>query len=383
MPLFENNTQIISAFVVWLIGFLFIDIVKNQKGINLKVVYGLYIWHTLFAFLYMFYAAHHNADASTYYMIAKEGTCDFDRFGTPFVKVLTELLVDKFSLSWLGVFMVYNIFGFLGLLFFYMSLNSITMNKSLFVKRLVLIVLFLPSINFWTVAVGKDAIAFTAATMALWAILDLNKRLILMISAIIIMLFVRPHIAGVMLFALGIAILFDKNFSLFYKSKLIFIGILIFFLSFQYFFNLIVPSSISKVSKISEVIQKRQEYNLQGSGAIDISSMSFPEQLFAYLYRPMPFEINSLYGFAAGIDNLFLLFLTLLFLFSFIKSKSYTTKIQYNHNYIFILIYVLITCSILAMTTANLGISLRQKWMVMPFLIFIFFLYIDNKKQTI
>src|SRR5690606_24947738 len=50
------------------------------------------------------------------------------------------------------------------------------------------------------------------------------------------------------------------------------------------------------------------------------------------------------------------------------KRGKYTVE----SNRAFLWLYSLLTWVILAMTTANLGISVRQKWMFAPMLIFLF-----------
>lgn len=48
-----------------------------------------------------------------------------------------------------------------------------------------------------------------------------------------------------------------------------------------------------------------------------------------------------------------------------------------KENRLFLLIFSLGTLLILALTTANLGISVRQKWMVMPIFLYFMFLSIN------
>ena len=52
-----------------------------------------------------------------------------------------------------------------------------------------------------------------------------------------------------------------------------------------------------------------------------------------------------------------------------------------GENRAFMWVYALMAWGILAMTTANLGIALRQKWMFAPMLIFLFISVIGRKKQ--
>lgn len=79
----------------------------------------------------------------------------------------------------------------------------------------------LPSVSLWSSAIGKDVIAFLSINCALWASLNLRRRVGLMIFAIVSMLLVRPHMAGILVIALSIAMVFDKNVKLLGKAVLI------------------------------------------------------------------------------------------------------------------------------------------------------------------
>lgn len=81
----------------------------------------------------------------------------------------------------------------------------------------------------------------------------------------------------------------------------------------------------------------------------------------------MLFEVKSFLGLAAAIDNLILLGL---FVFGGIPTLLGRRSV-FGENRIFMWAYSLSAWLILAMTTANLGIALRQRWMFAPMLIFL------------
>ncbi len=108
------------------------------------------------------------------------------------------------------LFLGFNIFGSIGLLAIDGALKQATLNKSKYVKLLATIIIFLPSVSFWSSAIGKDSVSFMAMSLALWASLQLNQRMRLMIFAILIMFIVRPHMAGIMIIALSFALVFRQ-----------------------------------------------------------------------------------------------------------------------------------------------------------------------------
>ncbi len=377
MPFFETIDQVISAFSICLIGFILVEIIRKKFYLKWKISHLIYIWHTLFGFVYLLYLDKNQGDAQRYYLNATFGEFNFG-IGTSFVEFFTALFVVPFHLSFLGAFLVFNIFGSLGLLAFYASLNNIVKSKTKFIKRLAIITVFLPSISFWTVAIGKDSLAFMVTGFALWAALNLKKRILLMIFAIVVMGMVRPHIAGIMIISLSIAIIFDKKTRLPTKFVLSILSVSAVAILVPFALQYVGLENITQESALADYIDKRQSYNQQGAGGVDISSMSLPVQLYTYVVRPMPFEAHSITALAASFDNLFLFYLFILFLYGFYKNR----KFQHKYNIIFMLSFAIATWVILAITTSNLGIAMRQKWMFLPFLIFIFFLYYPNSRKS-
>jgi hypothetical protein len=203
-----------------------------------------------------------------------------------------------------------------------------------------------------------------ATGLALWSAIDFKHRSLVFMFSICAMFLVRPHIAGVMVIAISIyyVVSLDQSFMrrLFYIS--IMTSIAIFMVPFA-----INYTGLSQVSiyEVSQFIEARQSYNQDGGGGIDISSMSLPVQLFTYAFRPLPFEVSSLTQLAASLDNLLLLVLSMSALWGVLNGR----RLSQVPGWIFMLSFTLGCWLILAVTTANLGIAVRQKWMFMPMLI--------------
>src|SRR5690606_34185275 len=125
-----------------------------------------------------------------------------------------------------------------------------------------------------------------------------------------------------------------------------------------------------------EYVEQRQSLNTQGGSSVDIASMSPPLQLYTYLFRPMPFEARSIFALAASIDNLVLLFLVLA---GFTKIITSQRRLPGTRSVLWL--YALFAWLILAMTTANLGISVRQKWMFAPMLIYLFLSALGKRRS--
>lgn len=372
----EGYWALISAFLVFVVGFYLIDIVRNYFNLSRNKSILIYIWHTFFCLVYLAYAQKYGADALVYYKKAVAGRFDFS-LGTAAVDGLTSLLVHGLGFGVLSCFLVFNIFGSIGLLAFDGALQQAVKNKSNNLKRLATVIVFLPSVSFWSSAIGKDAISFLAMGLALWAALQLNKRIALMVVAILLMLVVRPHMAGMIVIALAASIMFDSKTSLVKRFLLGCIALVGTAVMVPFALQYAGVSDPSSAEALMEYVETRQSYNMDGGGGVDIASMSLPMQLFTYMFRPLIFEAHSVTALAAALDNLVLLYLFIVGGYALVMKKAR----KFTENRKFMWVYAGLAWIVLAMTSANLGIAVRQKWMFAPVLIFLLISLIGKDRK--
>lgn len=376
--MFESLGSIISAFIVFFLGIILISNISGYFSLKKKRGLLLYVWHTLFCFAYLFYAQAFGADALMYYSVALTGRFDFI-FGTSFVIAITSLLVQGLGFGIVSCFLFFNILGSIGLLAFDGALKQAVQYKSTSIKRLATLIVFLPSVSFWSSGIGKDAISFLATGLALWAALQLNKRVFLMLSAVFLMLIVRPHMAGMMIIALAMSVMFDKTSSPLKRISLGTIAIISAAAMIPFALEYAGVSDTSSSEGLMDYVETRQSYNMEGGGGVDIANMNLLMQLFTYMFRPIIFEARSVTALAAAFDNLILLYLFVAGFYSLIKKKSQ----KFTENRKFMWVYVILAWIVLAMTTANLGIAVRQKWMFAPMLIFLLISLVGKNKNKL
>lgn len=375
MELYSSAWHIISALLFFLSGALIAVVVGRRFYANAKRSLAIYCWHTLLCMVYCWYALTYGGDALSYFNRAQVGRLEFD-FGTAGVDYLSTLLVQGFGLSLLGAFLAFNIFGTIGLQAFDACLRLATHDKTLRTQRLATLIIFLPSVSFWSSAIGKDALSFMAAGLALWASLSLSRRATLMAFAVAVMLLVRPHMAGIMVMGLTVAILMDSKASLVKKLVLGGIAVAVSASLVPFALKYAGIGETTSIETLSSYIEVRQGYNIEGGGGVDIAAMSLPMQLYTYLFRPMFFEARSVFALAAAIDNLILLYLFFAGGMAFLRGK----RSGLGENRAFMWVYAVLAWLVLAMTTANLGIALRQKWMFAPMLIFLLISVVGHKR---
>lgn len=375
MEIFGSAWQAVGAFIVFVLGILMAMGVARYFRITRVRSCFLYLWHTLFCVLYFLYVITNGGDSLGYYNRALNGFVEFG-VGTASVVNINALFARYMGLSILGVFLVNNIFGSLGLLAFYGALRRAVEGKAVYYKRLALFTVLLPSVSFWSSALGKDSISFMSAGLLLWAALDMKRRVPLLAFAVLMMFLVRPHMAGIMVIALAVAFVLSGQGGLVARVLLGAAALIATAAMVPFALNYAGVED-SSVAALGDYVDGRQSVNLHGGGAVDISSMSLPMQLFTYLYRPLPFEASSIFQLAASMDNLLLLYLSVLGVHAWMRGRKSHLK-EYR---VFLWVYVLLAWAILAMTTANLGISVRQKWMFTPILIFLFFSLIGRRSH--
>lgn len=366
LNLFSTGWHVIGATLVFLLGaWLAIGMARVFDTTRRRSLL-LYGWHTVFCLVYIAYVARSGGDALGYYTNSLAGAGAFS-FGTAAINALTAFFSEVLGLSLLGTFLAFNIMGFVGLVAFDASLQRAVSGARRRIRGFATAIILLPSVSFWSSAIGKDAISFMSAGFALWASRDLRNRLWLMLLAIVLMLVVRPHMAALMATAFAFALLYQPDIGLLRR-----LGLAAFAAAGC---ATLIPLALQTAGlgiytglfELNDYVEERQQQNLEGGGGIEISKMTLPMRLITYLVRPLPFEAHSFPAFAASLDNMVLLFLVLAGFLRLFRRVPWTDPA----NRVFLWFYVLSAWLILSSTTANLGISVRQKWMFVPMLVYL------------
>ena len=376
MILFENIWDYFSPFIVWIIGYYFINFSLSRIiKLNKKRVQILYIWHSFWAIIYLALTLIYGNDSLLYFVRAQKPDLIFG-FGTAAVVFFTYILSQKLYLSFLAIYAFFNIIGTIGLIIFdniIQETNRVPKNLNWIINLLV----FLPSVSFWSCAIGKDGISFTAIVLFLWASLEINKRIIFNILSVILMFLVRPHIAIIMIYSMLVGFVLSSKFRLLQK---LFITILISVITFFITLQALDFFGIESINEISNFYEKRANINL--SGSIDYNQNEYPILLsmIFYIIRPSIFDINGPLALFAAFENTIISFLILMTILYIFKGKR-LPKDSFA-SFSLLITYFLTSLLLLASTTSNLGIAMRQKWMFMPIFFYII-ISILNKKYKI
>jgi len=326
----------------------------------------LYFWHTFFCVFYFWYSLNNTSDSTLYYLISHSYDRGF-KFGTSAIYYFVSFFTQGLNLSYGNVFLIFNIFGYIGLLALASALQSIVINSHHIVKKLSVLFLFLPGMSFWSSAIGKDAITFMAAGLTTWAAINLSRRWPAIAISALLFLVPRPHMAAILLLCFCIALLLSSRIGTFKKMMFLAIALPLSAVGVQ--FGLLY-AGLDDVSDVQTYVEDRQNHNLGGGSSVDIAGMSVPMRMFTYLFRPLFFDGLGALHVVVSIENLMLL---ILFLATSLKSKINCIPFT-RFEVIFYSAFTVVCWVVLANTTANLGIAIRQKTMFLPILISLLFL---------
>ena len=370
----ETAWDVFSAALVFLLGVIVALQQKPVFGISSKKALFLYAWHTGFCLFYLYYSLSAVTDAKTYFLISTAYR-DAPQFGTEGIYYLTSIFSAGLGMSYIGAFLVYNVFGFVGMLAFASILSDMVDGQGKRVRRLALLILLLPGLSFWSSAIGKDSLTFMGAGLACWAAGNLGRRYPAMVLAVIAFLLPRPHMAGILLASMSVAagLAYQGGFArkLLLNAIIIPAAIVGVLLGARY-------AGIWEATSISEYIERRQEANLGHDTSIDISSMSVPMRAFTYMFRPFFFDAPGALGMIVSLENLLLLMVTLVCVWSALRNKPRLSRFEW----MFLLTFSGVSILVLSNTTANLGLALRQKWMFMPMYLVLLLAYLNGNRRV-
>lgn len=272
-------------------------------------------------------------------------------------------------------------------------------------KQMAIAVLFMPSVFFWSSGVLKDTYTFAAASWILFSIMKIfehKKKILLNILLIVInasiIMTIKPYIF-VALFPGIIIWVFFNSFSRIKNRliRIIFMPALVLIIFVMVVFGLSsVQGSLGDYGSVDQMVKKAQviqqdliraeQYgsNFYNVGTFDGSFSSLmkvaPQALLAGMYRPFLWESRNPVMMLSGIENTFLLLMTLYLL---IKLK-FIRFFRYVFSEPVLILSTLFTIFFLfsvGLASANFGALVRYKIPAVPFFVASIFIMLD-KYQT-
>jgi hypothetical protein len=294
--------------------------------------------------------------------------------GTGFLKMITGILYSIVGSSKLGGFMVFSWLGFIGLLLCWRAFRrAVPTGDS---RRYALLVLFLPSLLYWSSALGKDAWAVMGLGICSYGVARVmtQKRasgLLVLAAGLAAVVMVRPHVALTVGSGLVLAALLYK------PSKTSPLNPIVRVLTFAILLGLMLVL-ISQTEQFLGVETLNQETvnaslaNAEGrtieAGSVFTpvtvnTPLDMPYATVTVLFRPFPWEAHNSQTVLTAVESLFLVVLTIR---GWRRLRSIPRSLR-REPYTAYSLGIMLTFVFAFSSFSNFGILARQRCQVMPF----------------
>ena len=342
----------------------------NQKIGIFSLVMGLV--HFIITFASYGFILGSVADAKHYYSESISITdwgLSYLSNGTSFIVFLNYMLVQWLQLSFLGCFLVFSFISYLGCLRLFDVIIDLTDRK----YNVSYLLLLLIGTHFWTVSLGKDALMFYAMCCLCYNIY-FDKPRSHYILPLMLIGFIRLHVLIFVLVGGGVSYVFT-NKKIKTQTKFVFAGLVLGALLFLIPFFL-KEIAVTNISDIEGKLQSSMNANVEGGAGIDLKDSNLVVKWFSYMFRPFVFEARNPMFLVSALENLVWLYIFFIIIRGLFFEKIKTNYILWSY------IGIILACTLpLAYTLANFGISMRQKIMIFPFFLILFFIVKKSRKS--
>jgi len=325
----------------------------------------------------------------SYYMQMNTWHKSFDYFvrndNRTMVRVNALFMLFTFG-SFYANMILFTILGFIGLFFIFKSLQF---NDPLKDKLLFLLLMFFPSLVFWTSGISKEAILMFGLGGFIFFIRKLSfKPLkimpILWLSLFFYILISMKIYVLICLFPVLLAVLLAGKADG-VKGLLKFSIFVIAFIALLWNFHHIIP----QMNFLESFVRKQHDFihysRFINAGSLVTERMLSPT-FFAFLsfvplafanvlFRPLFFDADNIFMFMVSIENLFLI-VSIAFLALRLSSSKFKANKMFWANVFFALFFF----ALIGIATPVLGAIVRYKIVAYPFMFAACIALIDNEK---
>ncbi len=374
---------IILIVITGLIAFFAVDALKQRfPYIQSGLLKRLYFYHLFLSLMYYLYVLFNRSDSKGYYNAASVAEDWFSLYGTSttFIKFLAFPFVKYLSFSYEATMALFAFAGYLGFLYMYIFFKeNIKFKHNFFGVDLLTLIFFLPNLHFWSGSLGKGSIIFLGIGLFFFGINHVKSRWLAVMIGGLIIYHVRPHVMLILLVSSALGFVFSSK-GIAVSTRVIFLmgASVAFFFIYKDVLSLVGIDEEEFISQGLDLSHRAYELSKATSG-IDINSYSLPEQLFAFLYRPLFFDAPGILGVIVSVENVFYLLITIRILslkgLKFIVTGNFLIKSAFLSFF---------TISIaLAQISGNLGLAIRQKSQIMILFLFVIISFLDKQKMIV
>ncbi|MEP6513572.1 MAG: hypothetical protein ABJA79_06870 [Parafilimonas sp.] len=355
---------------------------KERNWFSIKLIQNLYWYHTFFAAVYYIMALYASSDSVEYFSRTQFYYKNwFEAFesGTPFIDFVAYPFINYLHFSYEMMMILFAWMGFWGFVYFYIFFKeNIRYTHKFQGYDLITLFIFLPNMHFWTASLGKGSIIFLGLGLATYALSQLKHRKPALVLGLAIVYYVRPHVFLFMIVGIIVGFVTGKQKVPAYQKILVIAGgIVALALLYNSIIDFVGLDSDNLVSSFDQFSSHRAEELAKANSGIDISNYPLIFKLFTFWFRPLFIDAPGVNGLIVSFENLLYIFLTYkLFQSGFFKFFGKSSALVKTSAVVFLGISIA-----LAQTLSNMGIIVREKSMVMYYLLFIIISFLDYKKS--
>ena len=350
------------GLVIGLFAYLIAFPQPHQRRFDVYLV--IFVLHLVATVAYWTLSFETAMDAFTYYrdpfnFIEKNPL----ESGTFFIIHVVQNIRSLLGGSFLDHFFFFQAFGMIAMALMLRIYWEVADSLGITVPAIAYVMLFLPGLHFWSVAIGKDGPMMMAVVLAAWSVMKLPRRAGWYILAIVLMALIRPHIAAISLVALAIALALGKQLKP--TTKIILAPVALLALGFMAV-RVQERFGVESLESFSRFVDNQLELGDTMGGGVDLQSQPFPMKLFALLFRPLFFDARGMAEQVASFENAVLI---AIFGYLVFHWKTLLRLAMSSSHVAYCLSYSAILIPLLAMVNYNIGLGQRQKMMAIPIVI--------------
>ena len=382
------SINLILLVTFFILNFVIPILIARNYGIDYSITTLIILGNFIFFLIYILFENSQGTDSLGWYR--KPYHNDMVEFG-----IRNEALIKIASLykilgiNYLNLALSLNVLSSMTFLIFYIKVREFYFFKNIF-YFLIFFMLINSGILFWGNSLLKENFIFFGMSLFLLSISknEINYKILLL--GIIILFIFRPFISFILIVSLvlfinGMFILGKniRNLILFNIVIMLPVFVITIFIFKQYNFEFSLNFFNDLINRVNSMKASNTSY-YDGALTISLDETTTFKRYIMYYFYPLKLTINPLY-LLITIQNLFnFLLICVFFLTVFLKFKLFLEFVKKIKYYNILFIYILIYNSFVPLTSYNLGISLRQKWMLLiisSYLIFYFFDFIFDKTR--
>jgi len=374
---------ILIAFYSFIANAIITSLKANRRYIDVQLMSKLFWFHYLMSTVYFIYVLFNRSDSYGYYDRAESFSgAWFNAYttGTKFIDFVAIPFVQYLGFSYEMMMATFAFFGYLGFVFFYLFFKeNIKYKHTLFGYDILLLLLFLPNMHFWTGSLGKGSLIFMGLGMATYGMSNFKKNFSYLIIGLLIVFHIRAHVFLFMSAGMGAGYFFGANTKIPSWQKYLAVVVIIAGVGLLYntILNSVGLDTENVIESFDKMSAKRAGDLSRNSGSgVDISNYPIPLKLFTFWYRPLFVDSPNVLGIIISLENTIYLMLTA----KLFKGNFLPWFAKGSANVKACLLIFLLSSFALSTTMSNLGIIQRQKSMVMYFLFFVILSFLDHNE---